>query len=94
MVDANSLIPKQIVVPTAWLASFIIGGVAHTGMMYQQFQTLREESKERAAILMEVRDSQRDNASAINALRSDVDRHDGRIVVIERVLIGASRGGR
>lgn len=80
-------IPKQLVVSTGWVATFLLGGTLHTGMMYQQFQQLREDQKANAAMVATMRENQINGLAAIATLRSDVDRHDERIVIIERLVL-------
>lgn len=80
-------IPKQIVIPTAWLAGFMVGGLLHTGMMYQQFQQLRADQEKNSSLVAVMRENQINGLAAIRTLQSEVQRHDERIVVIERLFI-------
>ena len=82
--------PKQLVIPTSWLAAFLTGGVLHTGMMYQQFQQMREDQKSNAALVALIRENQINGLAAIATIKSELARQDERIVVIERLII--SRG--
>lgn len=92
MPDSN--LPKQLIIPTTWLVTFVAGGLLHTGVMYQQFQQMREDAKANSAMVAMIRENQINGLAAIGTIRSDVAtirsdvmRQDERIVVIERILI-------
>ncbi len=87
-------LPKNLVIPTPWLVSFLLGGVLHTGMMYQQFQTLRSESEKNSTLVSLIREKQIGGLADLQNIKSEqhtqnarLDGHDQRIVVIERYII-------
>lgn len=79
--------PKILSIPTSWLATFLIGGLLHTGMMYQQFQQMRDDQKANASLVALIRENQINGLASIATIKTELDRHDERIVVIERLII-------
>ncbi len=83
--------PKQIVMSTAWVSMLFVGGLVNTGMMYQQFQTLKEERSKDAAMLVVIRENQIGGLADVRQIKSELVDHNNRIVVIERYIYSKDR---
>lgn len=90
--EKEPMFKGHITIPIKWLAAFLTAGLLHTGMMYQQFQTLREDSIKVAAMVIIIRENQVKGLSDISHLVQEVNAHDARIGVLEKSVMDLAMG--
>lgn len=73
-------------IPAVWLVTFLVGGLVHLGVVYQQFQSFKEEVTEIKVLLKIAVDS--NNVSAQRNLLQDqmLSEHERRLNQMEDVL--------
>lgn len=73
-------------IPVVWLVTFLVGGCIHLGVVYQQFQSFKEEVTEIKVLLKIAVDS--NNISAQRNLLQDqlLSEHERRLNQMEDVL--------
>ena len=93
-VEVNSKIPNEIRISTTLAMSILIGGLFNTGMVYQQFQQIKDEQKLSGALVAMVRENQITEQASVSNLKVEqllqggrVERMDKRLLVIEGNLM-------
>lgn len=94
-------LPSNVVIPTRWLIGIFLAGLINLGIMYQQFQQLREDTSKTTLLVGLIRENQIKDTAAIANLKSDVTSLDGRlarldqrITASENFLMDVLRTGR
>jgi hypothetical protein len=83
----NGLLPRHMTIPTGWLASIAFSLVLNAGMLYQQFTTMKEGITKSDILIALMRENQIKGLAEIVNLKTDVQNHENRIVVIEKYVI-------
>jgi hypothetical protein len=80
---SDAVFPKSVTLSTTGLIGVCVAILINTGMMYQQFQSMRDEQKSIAATVLMMRENQIGGLADIGHLKRLVDGHDIRIGIIE-----------
>ena len=76
-----------MVVSTNLALSVLVGGLINTGVMYQQFQTLREDQVKTTTLITYIRENQIRGLTDLANIQTFVQNHEQRIAVIEKYII-------
>lgn len=86
--------PSEIRINTTLALSIIIGGLFNTGMMYQQFQQIKEEQRMSALLVSTIRENQIIEIASLSSIKTEqamqsgrTDRIDKRLIVVEGHLM-------
>lgn len=90
--EKDAMFKGHITIPIKWLAAFMTAGLLHTGVMYQQFQTLREDSIKVAAMVIVLRENQVRNMNDVSHIVQEVTSHDARLTVLEKSVLDIAMG--
>lgn len=93
-VEVNSKIPTEVRISTTLAVSILLGGLFNTGMVYQQFQQIKDEQKLSGALVAMIRENQINEQASVSNLKVEqllqggrVERMDKRLLVIEGNLM-------
>lgn len=93
-VEVNSKIPTEIRISTTLAMSILLGGLFNTGMVYQQFQQIKDEQKLSGALVTMIRENQINEQASVSNIKIEqmlqggrVERIDKRLLVIEGNLM-------
>lgn len=97
VLDVGKL-PSEIRISTTLALTIILGGLFNTGMMYQQFQQIKDEQKGSAALVSMIRENQINELASIGNIKIEqsqqagrIDRVDKRLIVVEGHLMFRDR---
>lgn len=91
--------PTELRISTSIGISIVIGGLLNSGMMYQQFQQLKDDIKVNANQISMVRENQINELAANGQIKAEVSMQAGRIDRIDKRLLTVesnlmTRGGK
>lgn len=84
-------LPQNIVISSKIALSILIAGLVNTGIMYQQFQTLKEETTKNSALTAFIRENQIKGLADLANLKVVTENHETRLGTVERFIIDRAK---
>lgn len=82
-------VPKNVVIPAPWLIGMVVVGLINAGVVWREFQDLKEWQKTSATTIAEIKERQISNIAAVQNLNVTASNHEGRITRLESQMLDA-----